>query len=317
MSFSKILIATTMLLLPAAAHAANVNCGDVIDGVDVVLDGNVGPCAGTAVTVTNGGSLDLDSHFIVCDGSPFSIGVVVSNGSELRNGLITGCDFSGVQVTGTTGSKVEHVGSWMNGEGFSLYASGKSTIRYNVAYQNSNSGFLAAGPHRLTGNQSYANGGDGFLANVDGASFSGNLSSDNGGHGYNMNGGVKMKNDVALSNSGDGFLFSGFAASAKSIVASNSTAGIRVTGNDNKISKCRANITGTGIRLEGNANSVSGCSIHQAGTGISAFFAAADNQIKKNIVSYAGGHALETGVAGCGTNTWTGNVGDGNDPCID
>jgi len=76
------------------SESITLNCGDILTtpsrtlkATDDALD-----CDGTAVTLEDGVTLDLNGHTVSCDGDVGSIGILLSGqGATVRNGTVTNC----------------------------------------------------------------------------------------------------------------------------------------------------------------------------------------------------------------------------------
>jgi len=92
-----VVIGPGLLREASAGHAA---CGAVLGpGGSHVLDSNVGPCPGTALTLIGPVTLDMRGRTVSCGGG--SIGIDISGrGVQLRNGTVRDCAI-GVFVFGT------------------------------------------------------------------------------------------------------------------------------------------------------------------------------------------------------------------------
>jgi parallel beta-helix repeat protein len=311
------------LTVAEPARAANVACNSFLDGVTVVLDGNVGPCSGVGVTLLNGATLDMNGFQIDCDGSALTVGVNVQTGSTLRNGVIQGCSFAGVQVTGAGGSTVEFVNSGYNaGFGFNVQSSGKSTLRNNTALYNGNVGFyVATGENRVTGNTATDNTFSGFVLTGNGTQAMGNHASENGQRGFDVGSGQKLRGNVASANFGPGFSVYGTGSALIGNTAAINSWGIHVTGIDSTISKNVAtNNVQFGIFVDGGEeNVISGNRVTgNEANGIHTNSASANNVIKKNFAfANVPGEDLSSQTFDCGTNTWSDNLGQSQEPCAD
>jgi parallel beta-helix repeat protein len=305
------------------ARAANVSCNQFLDGVSVVLDGNVGPCSGVGVTLINGATLDMNGFQLDCDGSALTVGVNVQSGSTLRNGIIRGCAFAGVQLTGTGDSTVEYVNSGYNaGFGFTVQSSGRSTIRNNTALYNNNVGFfVATGENRMSGNTSTDNGMSGFVLLGSGTSASGNHASENGQRGFDVGSEQKLRGNVASANAGPGFQIHGTDSTLVGNTAAINSWGFHVLGIDNTLSKNVAtNNVQFGIYIDGgDGNTVSGNRVTgNEANGIFTDSDADDNVIKKNFAfANVPGEDLSSLTFDCGTNIWSANLGQSQEPCVD
>lgn len=323
MKAPKLFLFLGLALAPAAARAANVVCGQTIDGDSVVLDGNVGPCPGIAITLTNGATLDLNAHQVTCNGGPATVGVVVKNGSQLKNGRVSACTFSGVEIDGSAGNTVQHITSTKNGYGFTVYASGISTLKFNVALANTSDGFFAtSAPHKLVSNTAVSNGGAGFYASA-GAQLRYNHAVENTGSGFRLGSDTRLKANFASANTQYGFDFVGQNNQLNGCVAIANSWGFVVDGDNNQIKKSLGNAnSGAGIETSA-ANTVVSASVFDAnGTsngpyeGMLIAPGTATSTFKKN--QAWGNHSIDIDVIDvtCGTNTFSGNQGFANAPCV-
>jgi parallel beta-helix repeat protein len=326
MRTSTVSILTLVLASLTAAtpvRAANVACNSFLDGVEVVLDGNVGPCSGVGVTLLNGATLDMNGFQLDCDGSPLTVGVNVQAGSTLRNGVIQGCSFAGVQVSGTGDSTVEYVNAGYNaGFGFNVQSSGKSVLRNNTALYNGNVGFyVATGENRVTGNSATDNTLSGFVLNGTGTQAMNNQASENGQRGFDVGSEQKLRGNVASANFGPGFRVYGTGSTLIGNTATINSWGIHVTGIDNTISKnVTTNNVQFGIYVEGGEeNAISGNRVTgNEANGIFVNSAAENNVIKKNYAfANVPGDDLLSQSFDCGSNTWSDNLGQAQEPCVD
>lgn len=317
------ILALASVIAATPVQAANVACNAVLDGVSVVLDGNVGPCGGVGVTLLNGATLDMNGYMLECNGAALTVGVNVQSGATLRNGVVQGCAFAGVQVTGTGDSTVEYVNAGYNtGFGFNVQSSGKSTLRYNTALYNDNVGFyIATGGNRITGNTSTDNGLSGFYLNGPGTTASGNVASENGQGGFDVGSEQKLKGNVASANFGPGFVVFGVDSSVNGNTAAINSWGFHVTGLRNTVSKNVAtNNVQFGIYLDGAEGNVIGGNrvTGNEANGIHVDSDASENLIKKNYAfSNVQGEDLSSQTFDCGTNVWIDNLGQSQEPCAD
>lgn len=310
-----------MFLCGTPALAANVACGDVIDGTAVVLNGDVGPCPpALKVTVQNGGSLDLNGNRVSCDGGPFGVGVQVTDGGSVRNGIVSGCEFSGVQLGGT-GGVVENVASRDNtGMGFAVYTSTASTLRYNTASNNDGDGFfVAASGSRLTSNSASNGGANGFAITGDSVQLTGNRAIENFSYGFHLSGnGCKLKTNQSIHNNSMGFYVTGSGNSLSGSIAELESYGYYISGNDNVLSKSSASSGYVGLYLNGDGNSISSNRFANATQGITQSFFADNNEIEKNVAWSHTSWDFGSETVVCGTNTWKGNKGGTRtDPCME
>lgn len=303
------------------ALAANVACGDVIDGTTVVLDGDVGPCAPSLkVTVQNGGTLDLNGNTISCDGGMFGIAVLVNNGGTVRNGTVTGCEFSGIQVGGATGAVVENVISRNNtGTGFTVYSTGPTTLRYNTASQNDDDGFyVSASGSRLTSNSAWDNGSDGFAIAGSNVLMTGNRAVENFSYGFALAGNaMKLKSNSSTANGGMGYYVTGNENLILGSVSDADSYAFYISGSDNLLSKSLVSSGTVGLYLNGDANTISGNRFADGSQGITQSAFADNNVLKKNQAWGNTGNDFSSETITCGTNTWTGNKGGSRtDACM-
>jgi parallel beta-helix repeat protein len=101
--------ALALLLVPAAAPALAVECGDIITGT-ARLDRDL-VCTDDPALTVDGGLLDLGGFTVVCDHEPAMPGVGVlleGSGARLRGGAVTGC-FLAVHVAGEGGHTVRRL----------------------------------------------------------------------------------------------------------------------------------------------------------------------------------------------------------------
>jgi len=312
--FAAVVVLASTVLVPASLQAANVACGDILSGTSVVLDGNVGPCATShAISVINGAKLDLNGFTVSCDGSTGSVGVTVAQGSTLRNGIVTGCEFTGVQVSGSKGSLLEHVIARDNpGAGISVFSTDASTLRNNAAAGNGTDGFfVATAGSKLVSNVAWDNGTNGFLITA-AVSSSGNRSTGNF-NGFRIDGnGGKFKNDVAIANGSLGFIVNGDGNSLKKVIGDSTGYGVYLSGNENDVVKAVLSGNSNGVYITGDGNLVSGSRVLGGGGaqnyGLRLGPFADNNVIKKNHFWGHGTADLASDVVTCGSNVFSGNA---------
>ena len=313
-------LAMSAVFLPQLAAAANVSCGDTIDGISVVLDGNVGPCSGTAVTLKNGAVLDMNTYRIACENSSSNIGVSVQGGT-LQNGLIGNCHTACVEVTGSAGSDasvVERVTAYASGgTGFRIIAEEPATVENCAAYGMGTDAFYVSGAeHKLTNNSVVTCGEAAFQIAADGASLSGNRATDCQ-IGFEVQAAAKLKGNSSVAEDTYDFSITGNGSSLVSNTAMRSSVGFRITGNGNRLKKNRSYGQGSNISVDGDANVVTGNIVAASSIGIALQTGATNSVIRKNLAAGNLGTDLYTYLPGCGSNIVQSNLGNSNDACLD
>jgi hypothetical protein len=157
-------------LMPGAAGAATVHCGDVITQ-DTTVDNDLSGCPFIGLTVRGNVTLDLNHHTISGTGDWYGIDVGSENGTaSVRDGTVTGFH-AGVLVVGkATTAYVTHMTATGNHLGFQA---GRGTVLFeqNLAIGNLADGFYArtspgtSVDATFTKNRAYANGHLGINTN--------------------------------------------------------------------------------------------------------------------------------------------------------
>ena len=190
-----VLVIAWLVLGPARAEAAEVECGQPVVG-EVVLDHDL-TCAGDGPKMTAGdATLDLGGHEIRGSGSGIGIEIVAPCGQEgqlvVRNGTVAGFG-TGVYVSGAfdcgpvLATTVERLVIEENSTGvIGIDSVGPTLLRANTIRSNADEGVVTAfiRPFHIIGNTIKRNGGHGVLGAEDSTNrFEGNVVAHNGGRG--------------------------------------------------------------------------------------------------------------------------------------
>ena len=227
------LLASVFIFASPASSDSAPGCGSTLTG-NVVLEADIGPCAGTGLIVAAGGvTIDLRGHTVsgLGAGAGISIGTggAPQGGVRVKNGTLEGFG-SGVTVADGEACApqpgvitVENVEIRFNGTGISVFTSqcdAEVVLIRNKVARNTGDGIFVGGadPTRIVDNEVVGNGGVGINAFFDSVrTVADNFVSANGSDGIRLNDTVSsVTNNVMLRNGGLGL---SIRESASSLIA--------------------------------------------------------------------------------------------------
>lgn len=292
--------------LVGVAHAAHVNCGQVITQ-DTVLDGDVGPCPGTGIVIGAADiTLDLGGHTIVGAPSTTAPGILLqaptSGASNVRvrimNGTVAGFAV-GVSVVTSFDNTIQRLvvrdnlchGIQLRGFGSASPPTTGNLVRENVLRGNGCAGVhlvQRAGGNVIERNVITANAGAGVLVQPTGPN---NTPQNN-----------LVRQNVIAANGADGISEFGFLNTfSGNVIRANAANGVRIPQFP----------AGGGSRVEGNQvhrNGANGVIIERFRHGI---------HVIGNTATDNGAVDLVDQNFECDSNVWRANrFGTRNQPCI-
>jgi parallel beta-helix repeat protein len=326
-----------------AARAGHIACGASFGpGAGLItMDGDVGPCAATGITIIGPGTtLDMDGYTVSCDVAGIRSILLTGTGAVVRNGDVTGCAFAGVHLGGTGRHRVENVYAHGNAAGFRTEAGsdGNRLIR-NAANGNTSGFLLISSRNVLRFNTAHGNGDDGFrsFSTTTGNRFVRNTAAANVVDGFHSEGGSNdvYANNRSVNNTDNGFNGAGASHRWRLNHAAGNDIGFLVDGTlhvvvgndavDNVLEGF--NIAGSstaGHRVIENRAVENGDEGFQIGSGstvirrnraydnategFDVFTSGTMNTLTGNVALRNPGGDMEDDSAACDANTWTSNV---------
>lgn len=327
------------IFIATARIAFAVSCGDTITS-DETLTADLNCMSEPALIIGAGGSLDLNGFQVTCNGSIVGISME-AEGTSLSNGSVGNCDF-GVVLLGK--HKITGVYVFNSGNGIYTTANGGNKIKDVAVSGSAGTGiYLQANNNTVSGVSVRGSGTGVYVAGI-GNKLKDVTTTDCSNYGINSVGtGQKVSNirnlnaDIGLHATGTGnkytnihsfeHVIEGVLLTGSDSKLSGSTALSRSTGPSkgiavggamgvNAVSKC-ATLGGQGGILISSASEVSKNLIFGSNPyGINA--TGGGSSISKNIAVGNGASDLFENSPGCASgNVWSGNIGKGNESCIE